>query len=158
MLRSPRRREIHFQEIRMAQGAPVPITVCCMMKLTSSNLSYEPSELIMQLRERLEKRLTKKGFTVQWVPATQNPTLLVQLTRLDEGSQALRYLLPFISPAVMDVEGRININGAQAHPFQYTQRAQFGLFGGTARSMMNNNADRLAVKIVKDVLRVTRGP
>jgi hypothetical protein len=141
----------------MTTGPAVTHTVCCMMKLSASNLSYEPSELIMTLREKLEKRLTKKGFTVQWVPATQNPSLLVQMTRPDEGSQAQRYLLPFISPAVMDVEGRISLNGAQPQPFQHSQRAHFGLFGGTARSMMTNNADRIAAKIVKQVLRMTPG-
>jgi hypothetical protein len=33
------------------------------------------------------------------------------------------------------------------------QKAQVGLFGGSARSMMNVNADRVSAKIVKDVLK-----
>jgi hypothetical protein len=137
----------------MPKAPPVPITVCCMMKLEASNLSYEPSELISQLREKLQKRLLKKGFAPEWVPATEDPTLLVRMVRIDEGSQVMRYIMPFIAPAVLEVEGRVNGTADAPRAFRYVQKAQVGLFGGSARSMMNVNADRVSAKIVKDVLK-----
>ena len=140
----------------MPKEPPVQITVCCMMKLESSNLSYEPTELITYLRERLEKRLLKKGFAIQWVPQTQNPALLVHMVRLDEGNQALRYLLPFISPAVLEVQGRVTAPNTTPRQFIYAQKAHFGLFGGTPRNMMKLNADRVSAKVAKEVVNAFR--
>jgi hypothetical protein len=140
----------------MPKAPPATITVCCMLKIESSNLSFEPTELILQLREKLEKRLLKKGFATQWVPQTEEPTLLVHLVRIDEGSRLLRYIAPFISPAVMEVEGRVKGTDPLARTFHYVQKAQVGLLGGSAKSMMKANVDRLAVKIVKDVVKALR--
>ena len=137
----------------MAKTPPVPITVCCMMKLEATKLSFEPTELIVKLREKLQKRLLKKGYEMQHVAQSAEPTLLVQMVRLDEGSQLMRYLLPFISPAVMEVRGHVNGLGSEARAFSYVQKAQMGLFGGSPKSMMEINADRVAAKIVKDVLK-----
>jgi hypothetical protein len=140
----------------MAKAPPVPITVCCMMKLASTKLSFEPTEIIVLIREKLEKRLLKKGFAVRWAPQTEDPTLLVHLVRIDEGSQLLRYIVPFIAPAVIEVEGRVKRPDAMADSFRYVQKAQVGLLGGAARGMMKVNADRVSAKITKNVVKALR--
>jgi hypothetical protein len=135
----------------MPKAPPVPITVCCMMKLESVNLSIEPTVLIEALREKLAKRLRKKGFAMDQVPQTADPTLLVHLVSIDEGSRLMRYIMPFVSPAVMVVEGRVKGAGPEPRKFRHVQKAQVGFLGGSTLGMMKVNADRLAARIVKEV-------
>lgn len=135
----------------MPKAPPVPLAVCCMMKLRSSSVSVEPTSLVDILREKLQKRLLKKGYAMNLVPQNADPTLLVHLVRLDEGSRMMRYIMPFVSPAIMEVEGRVATPNARQ--FKFVQKAQVGLFGGSTMGMMTVNADRLATKIAKEVVK-----
>lgn len=63
----------------------------------------------------------------------------------------MRYIIPFVSPAIMEVEGRVATPNARQ--LKFVQKAQVGLFGGSTVGMMTVNADRLATKIAKEVVK-----
>jgi hypothetical protein len=132
------------------------IASSCTLHGATITLSFGPVEVIERLREKLEKRLGKKGITLYWTNESDSPEIAIRIVKIDEGSQLLRYILPFIAPAVLEVEGRVAIAGSSPRRFHYTQKAQLGLFGGSARGMLNVCADRVSGKIAKDVLKASR--
>jgi hypothetical protein len=62
-------------------------------------------------------------------------------------------MVPFSSPAVLEVEGHVENAGSISEEYHFVQRAHFGLFGGSARSMLNLCALRMANKVAGRVLR-----
>jgi hypothetical protein len=137
----------------MGKDADTTITSCCTLKGASTTLSFEPSEVIEELKKTLEKRLMKKGIALRWTDESGTPELLVRVVQIDQGNQFLRYLLPFLSPTVLEVEGQVTVPGSDPRPFHYVQKAQMGLFGGSARGMLKVCADRVAGKIAGDALK-----
>jgi len=139
-----------------AQQPSGSLASSCTLHGATVTLSFGPVEVIQRLRENLEKKLRKKGITLYWTNEVDSPEIAIRIVKIDEGSQLLRYLLPFIAPAVLEVEGRVAIAGSSPRQFHYTQKAQLGLFGGSARGMLNLCADRVGGKIAKDVLKASR--
>jgi hypothetical protein len=116
-------------------------------------VSFAAAEITAELKASLEKRLLKKGVAVRWSEGEKNSELFVRIVEMNQGNQLLRYLLPFIAPAYIEVEGRSAIAGSSPQPLHYLQRAQMGILGGAARSMLKVCAQQLADKIAKEVLR-----
>jgi hypothetical protein len=135
-------------------GKPIGALVSsCTLRGADVNLSFGAAEVIERLRERLEKRLRKKKVALFWSNETASPEISIRIVRIDEGSQVMRYFIPFAAPAILEVAGRIAIPGSASQQFHYTRKAHFGLFGGSPRAMLNICADRMSAKIAKDVLK-----
>jgi hypothetical protein len=123
------------------------LTAHCSIRETEAKLSLPKAEILQDLKAEIEKRLGKKGITVQWLDATQTPELAMNLVRIDEGNQLLRYLVPFPAPAIVAVEGQVAVDSREPRGFQSTRRANFGVFGGSAKGMLHV----CNVQIAKDV-------
>jgi hypothetical protein len=129
------------------------ITVCCSDSGAAFKVSFDAAEITAEIRTQLEKRLIKKGVAVRWGEQASSPELVIRVVAMDQGNRLLRYLLPFIAPAFLEVEGEMALAGSGPQQFHYVQRAQVGIFGGSAKGMLKVCAQRVANKITKDVLR-----
>lgn len=119
-------------------------------------LSFPVDQITAELKASVEKRLLKKGVGLRWSNDDAASEITIRIVAIDQGNQFLRWLLPFIAPAVLEVEGEIRLAGNAPQPFNYTQRAQIGALGGTARGMLKVCAQRVADKIAGDVVRSIR--
>ena len=109
--------------------------------------------VVESFRTRLGRRLLKKGIAVQWNAEAAGTELMVRIVTIDPGNQFLRWLLPFVAPAVVQIEGQLGPSSPNPQPFQYTHRAHFGLAGGPSRGMLRTCAHGIADKIARDVVR-----
>lgn len=128
------------------------ITACCLESGAALKVSFDVTEISTEIKTRLEKRLLKKGIAVRWTEQATGSELLVRFVEVNQGNRLLRYLLPFIAPAFLEVEGKISLAGSSPQQLHYVQRAQIGLFGGSAKVMLKSCAQRIANKIASDVL------
>jgi hypothetical protein len=128
------------------------VSSCCTLKDTGSALPFDSFDVVEWVKGMMEKKLLKKGIALRWTNAWDSPELVVNLVEIDPGNQALRWLVPFVSPAVLEVEGKITFSGSPPQPFHYVQKVHFGLFGGTPKSMLKVCADRITKKIIQFVL------
>jgi hypothetical protein len=128
------------------------ITACCLDSGAATKVSFDAAEITAELKTNLEKRLLDKGVAVRWSDQATSPQLLIRVVEIDQGNRFLRYLLPFIAPAVLEVEGQMAAGGSNPQELHYVQRGQVGLFGGSARGMLRVCAQRVAKKIASDVL------
>lgn len=132
------------------------ITACCSHDGAALKLKFDPAMILTEMRTRIEKPLLKKGVALQWSDQEEGSELFIRVISMDQGNQFLRWLLPFIAPAVLEVEGQLSLGGAAPAEFQYTQRAHIGLLGGSGKGMLKICAQRVAGKIVRNVLRSVR--
>jgi hypothetical protein len=137
----------------MGQELNRTIAACCSDSGAALKLSFDAADITAQIRTSLEKRLLKKGVAVRWTEQATDSELLIRVVEMHQGNRFLRYMLPFIAPAVLEVEGQITPGGSSPQQFHYVQRAQMGLFGGSAKGMLKVCAQRVANKIAGDVLR-----
>jgi hypothetical protein len=129
------------------------INASCSDSQAALNVSFDATLILDELQKSIEKRLAKKGIGVQWNDEEAGCDLVVRVIAMEQGSQLLRYILPFISPAILEVGGQVTLDGAAPERFHYVQKAQVGLFGGSAKGMLKVNAQRVGDKIAKEVLR-----
>jgi len=138
----------------MSKGVDKTVTAWCWdAGATLKSFDGLPGKIMAEMRASIERRLLKKGIAVRWNNQEVGSELLIRVVAIDGGNQFLRWLLPFISPAIFEVEVQVGIGGSTAQQFHYTQRSHFGLFGGSAQTMLTLNAQRVANKIAGDVLR-----
>jgi len=137
----------------MSKEVSRTITACCSDSGAAPKVSFDAAEITAEMKTSLEKRLLKKGVAVRWSEQPTGSELLIRVVGLDQGNQFLRYLFPFIAPAVLEVEGEMAVAGSSPQQLHYVQRAQMGLFGGSAKGMLKCCAQRVAAKIASDVLR-----
>ena len=140
----------------MSKDPSRTVSSCCTALGAALTLSFDVSEVVQELKNAMEKKLLKKGIAIRWVEETPSPEILIRVISIDQGNQFLRWLLPFIAPAALEVEGQCAIAGARPLPFHYTQKAQMGVAGGSARGMLKVCAMRIVDKIAGDVLRTLR--
>jgi len=129
------------------------ISAWCSDNGAALTVSFDAAQITAELRANIEKRLLKKGVAVRWNGQETGSELVIRVVAMDQGNQFLRWLLPFIAPAVLEVEGQVGLDGSTPEPFHYNQRAQAGLLGGSAQGMLKVNAQRVGHKIADDVLR-----
>ena len=127
------------------------LTAHCSIRDTEMKFRGTKAEILQDLKAEIEKRLGKKGVTVEWLDATQAPELAMNLVRIDEGNQMLRYMVPFLAPAVVAIEGQVTVDSREPREFQCTRRAHFGLFGGQAKAMLHVCNVQIAKDIAKAV-------
>jgi hypothetical protein len=137
----------------MSKEVTRTVSSCCTLKDTGHALPFDSFDVVEWVKGMMEKKLRKKGIALRWTNAWDSPELVVNLVEIDPGNQALRWLVPFVSPAVLAVEGKIALSGSPPQSFHYVHKVHFGLFGGTPKSMLKICADRIAKKIIKFVLK-----
>lgn len=137
----------------MAREPNRMMTVCCSSQGAALKLSFDVGEIVRELGASIEKRLLKNGIAAQWVQEAARAELSVRVVSVDQGNQFLRYLLPFIAPAVLEVEGQVAAGGARPRTFHFVQRAQVGLFGGSSKGMLKVCAQRIAAKVAAEAAR-----
>src|SRR5437588_9366516 len=96
----------------------------------------DPAEVASQLESVLAKKLGQKGIDVSWQCQETNCELRIRIKRIDQGSQLLRYLLPFLAPAIVEIEGSLTLPGRDEKSLHFIENAQFGLLGGSSSSMI----------------------
>jgi len=136
----------------MSRDVSKTISSCCTAQGAALNLSFDVSEVVQELKSALEKKLLKKGIALRWTDEAVGSEVIIRIISIEQGNQFLRWLLPFIAPAVLEVEGQVAVGSAKPEPFHYVQRAQIGLAGGSAKGMLKVCATRTADKIAGDVL------
>ena len=119
-------------------------------------VSFDATEITSEMKTYLEKRLLKKGVGVRWGEPSSSQELSLRVVEMNQGNQFLRYLLPFIAPAVLEVEGKMAVIGSTPQELHYVQRAQMGLFGGSSKGMLKVCAQRVADKVAHEVVRSLR--
>lgn len=132
------------------------ITACCADSGAALKVSFDAAEITAGMRTSLEKRLMRKGVAVRWTEQATGSELLIRVVEADQANRFLRYMLPFIAPPFLEVEGQIALAGSSPQEFHCVQRAQIRLFGGAANSMLKACAQRIANKIASDVRRSLR--
>ena len=129
------------------------ITVYCSTEGAAITVSFDAEDIVAALKKRLEKRLGKKGIGVNWSETAESSDVSVRFVEIDQGNQFLRWMLPFLAPAVVEVEGHVSPGGSSPRSFHFVQKAQVGLLGGGAKSMLTVCASRVADKISTEVLK-----
>lgn len=137
----------------MSASVDKTISAWCSDSGAALTVSFDAAQITSEMKKNIEKRLLKKGVTLRWNDEEAGSDLVVRVVAMDQGNQFLRWLLPFIAPAVLEVEGQVGLDGSAPKPFHYNQRAQMGLLGGSAQGMLKVNAQRVGHKIADDVLR-----
>lgn len=126
---------------------------CCLIDHSAINYRGKPESLVDRFMKGLGKPFEKKGISLTTELDPARAALHVRFVRIEQGNQLLRYLLPFLSPAFIEIEADLLSQGNVVESFYYRQNAQAGLFGGTATGMLNVCADRIAKKLSKGVLK-----
>lgn len=138
----------------MANQILINIRGRCLPQLAPGGTSPHVGLVLDAVKETLTKRLRKKGFDVEWSQQPGPQDLWVTITQIDPGNQFLRWLIPFLSPAIVSIQGQLNPpNSAPPVPFQIEQKAHFGLLGGTGQGMLKQCATEAAKRIGKIVVK-----
>jgi hypothetical protein len=116
--------------------------------------SFDPMALLNHFKARLEKKLTKKGRQIFWIQDT--PQISIGLF-FEPGNQLLRYLVPFISPAVCNAQAVWQTAPGRVERLDARGAAHFGLFGGSAQGMLKVAATVAADRMAKQLLKVQPG-
>ncbi len=132
-----------------------PLTANCSLQGAVLNLSCDASYIVNQLQRSLEKKLGKNGVVLSWQDIPEGSEVRIGFVRIDQGNRFLRWLFPFIAPAVVEVEGELTIGGSGPRPFHYVRKAQVGFLGGSAESMLGVCASRVGNHIAKTILTMT---
>ena len=115
----------------MSKEVDRTISAWCSDTGAALTVSFDATQITEELKTNVEKRLLKKGVAVRWNNQEAASDLVIRVVAMDQGNQFLRWLLPFIAPAVLEVEGQVGLDGSAPRPFHYNQRAQMGLLGGS---------------------------
>lgn len=137
----------------MAKEIRRTLTGHCTLDGATLKTTLDGSEIATPLKEQLAKRLQKRQAGIAWGDGPDQCDFRIRFIEVEQGNQLLRYILPFIAPAAIEVEGEVLGTAQGPKAFHYRQRAQVGLFGGSAKSMLKGCAIRLADKIAKDIQR-----
>jgi hypothetical protein len=129
------------------------VLACVSLEGTAINYRGDLEKLAVGFVNALAQFLRKKGVTLELRPTAENTTLQIRFVEIEQCNQLLRYLMPFTSPAFVEIEAEFASGRAPAELLPYRQTAHFGLFGGSAAGMLGVCVDRLAEKLGKDVLK-----
>ncbi|MBN1163308.1 MAG: DUF4410 domain-containing protein [Candidatus Krumholzibacteriota bacterium] len=132
------------------------VSARCASEGAAVRLSFDESEVVESLKEMLERKAARRGIELQWTEQEEASRVNIRIIEVDQGNQFLRYLIPFVAPAVLEVEGEIGLDGDDPRSFHYVQRAQIGVFGGGARQMIGRCMTRVAHNIAQDIERAVR--
>jgi hypothetical protein len=114
----------------------------------------EPSGLwpvVERVRQRLDKKLGKKGITLQWQETPEQCNLWLCFASVDRGNQFLRCALPLMGAASVSVRVALSAGGAAPDEFSLRGSASMRILGGFAAGMLRVCADRVAAKVAHTV-------
>jgi hypothetical protein len=131
----------------MADLASAPIRIALTLNPPAKPFDFDPNAVLQRFRERLQGRLAKKGRAVEFAP---DGAVSLRI-HLDPGNRALRYFIPFASPATVEITGNVR-NGTYNQPVHARGAANFGLFGGSPVGMLQVAADGAATRLAKQLL------
>lgn len=134
-------------------GTPFCVNAHCSLDGAVLNVGFDASQISSKLQAEIEKKLMKKGIRIAWNGDSTGANLKIRFVEMDQGNQFLRWLLPFISPAVMELEGEFALAGAEPVPFHCKKKAHIGVFGGSGQGMLTSCAAGLAGDIASIVTR-----
>jgi hypothetical protein len=76
---------------------------------------------------------------------------------VDEGSQIMRYLFPFLAGAsLVHVAGEMQFRGGASRPFQEIRRSHMGAFGGRGETLIRLAITRIALAVAADAATALR--
>ena len=115
------------------------------------NYGGDAGALMQRMMNRVTKLLKKKGIALSQQAAGEVVPLRVRVVQIEQGNQLMRYFLPFLSPAFVEIEAELDVPSGGSESFFYKKAAQFGLFGGSASGMLGVCVDRVATDLSKDI-------
>jgi len=106
-----------------------------------------------QLSELLAKELAgfcgEQGFEI--VGGKAQYTIRGEIVKVVQGSQILRYLLPFLAgEAMVEIQGEVSQGMHSSKPFHIKKTFSMGAFGGTSKGMIKDGLRLAAMKIAAD--------
>ena len=115
--------------------------------------SSTPAQLAATLREEIVA-----GCHAQELKLSENEQAAVHIVgavhEVDEGSQFLRYMLPFLAGAsLVHVEGEIRIRNEPPLPFKQMIYARFGAFGGRSDRLIQLALQRIGLFVASETAR-----
>lgn len=132
----------------VGSSAFTPLAAC----LVPAVAGPDAARVLPILGDVLTKRLRHRGFNVIWQSHPSQADLVVHVTRAASGNQFMRYVVPFSSPALIEVAVQLGDgHGGIAHQATYLRKAHFGMLGGTAANMLGTCAARIGAALAKDV-------
>ena len=134
-------------------GGHIPRTLICGCSVEGAAVNYDGDlgKLANRLLKDLTGKLEKKGVDLEYASAWEDAELQIRFVQVEQGSQLLRYMLPFAAPAFMEIQA--DLASGEGPPFskRYYHEAQGGLFGGSASGMLGKCVDRIASRIADDL-------
>ncbi|MEM7315902.1 MAG: DUF4410 domain-containing protein [Planctomycetota bacterium] len=110
---------------------------------------FTPETVAEALQQEIVRRCEQQGLCVSGSDADCEIT--GKFVALDEGSQTLRYLLPFIAGAShVHAEGEIR-TGDETIPFRHVIRSRAGAFGGRNKTLIQNALERIGVFVAAEL-------
>ncbi|MEW4452481.1 DUF4410 domain-containing protein [Bremerella sp. JC817] len=105
-----------------------------------------PKEVSLMLHQELVNYCREQGLQVVEGPAARQ--IEAEIAEVEEGNQALRYLLPFLAgQAKVTVKGEIRQGKRPAQPFEISRNFHMGAFGGSSKTMIKQGLQRIAMQI-----------
>ena len=133
------------------------LTASCTANGVITEGSIDVSELTRRLESSLSSKLARRGIDVVWCTSL-HPELQIQFVRIAKGNQFLRYLIPFLAPASVEIKGAYPAADTASATFHHTERASIGIFGGSTRHMLGVCVDRLAIQLANNISRAHAPP
>jgi hypothetical protein len=105
----------------------------------------------VKIADELTKQLRSAGRTLKWMQQPNGASLVIRLIQVEAGNQFLRYMIPFASPAVVEIEGDLLLP-AGLQSFHMIRKTHFSILGGGGGYMTRVCAARLAAGVRKWLL------
>jgi hypothetical protein len=131
-------------------------TAYCLLDDANLNLKFDAGIIRDRLRRQVDKNLGKKKVVLSWQDEEEDADVQIRFVLIDQGNQFLRWFIPGIAPAVVEIEGEVGTDGKNVHSFNYIRKAHIGIFGGSGKYMLRVCADRLARDVTREVLRLVK--
>lgn len=106
-----------------------------------------------QVSELLAKELAnfcgEQGFEI--VVGKSEYTIKGEIVKIVQGSQILRYLLPFLAgEAMVEIQGEVVQGAYSSKPFHIKKTFSMGAFGGSSKGMIKDGLRLAAMKVAAD--------
>src|SRR5205807_1321458 len=88
----------------MAAYDPDAIPFCCTLDGAAVNYKGDADKLVQRFVKAFGKALGKKNIALAHEPDMNRAAVRIRFVQIEQGSQLLRYLLPFLSPAFVEME------------------------------------------------------
>lgn len=124
---------------------------CCVLEGAAVNFDGDLEKLGRRFLNKLAAKLQRTRVYLEYVPEWDDASLRIRFVQVEQGNRLLRYLVPFIAPAFVEIE--VELVGADGAPLSghYRQSAHIGVFGGSSAGMLGVCVDRIAVRLADNL-------